>query len=292
MNYAGKFDANVSVDGHGSHPHEHVHVETITKHAAHVPADAIIVPDAQLLFNGDFKRAGVDLVLSKDDHELVLQDYFKGEKRAALSTPDGAHLTGDLVNALTGHVEYAQGGGAPDAAKVIGHVTKLTGSATVIRNGVSIVLNMSSNVHTGDIVQSGSGSQLGITFTDGTVFELSSNARMVLNEMAYDPNGSGNSSLLSLVQGAFAFVVGQVAETGCLRIDTPVGSIRGRARTRGIGMLSLTALIFSLVKEVEAAQSSHLPLSDSLDDDNISPKDLQLNGVVDLLMKGRPTLHP
>ena len=76
------------------------------------PADAIIVPDAQLLFNGDFKRSGVDLVLSKDDHELVLHDYFKGEKRAALASPDGAHLTGDIVNALTGHVQYAQADGS------------------------------------------------------------------------------------------------------------------------------------------------------------------------------------
>ena len=107
MNYVGKFDANLSVDGHGPHSHEHVDVDAITEHAAHVLTDAIIVPDAQLLFNGDFKRAGVDLILSKDDHELVLQDYFKGKERAALSTPDGAHLTGDLVSALTGHVEYA-----------------------------------------------------------------------------------------------------------------------------------------------------------------------------------------
>ena len=74
MNYSGKFDANLSVDAHGAHSHEHVDVEAITKHAARVPADTIIVPDAQLLFNGDFKRAGVDLILSKDDHELVLHD--------------------------------------------------------------------------------------------------------------------------------------------------------------------------------------------------------------------------
>jgi hypothetical protein len=153
LNYAGKFDANVSVDAHGSHPHEHVHVETITKHAAHVPAGAIIVPDAQLLFNGDFKRAGVDLVLTKDDHQLVLQDYFKGEKRAALSTPDGAHLTGDLVNALTGEVRVAQADGSASVNKVIGHVTKLTGTATAIRNGVSIILNQGDNVEKGDVVQ-------------------------------------------------------------------------------------------------------------------------------------------
>ncbi len=89
------------------------------------PSDAIVVPDAHLLFGGDFKRSGVDLIIANDDRELVLHDYFKGEKRAALASPDGAHLTGDLVNALTGHVEYAQADGAvAAAAKVIGHVTR------------------------------------------------------------------------------------------------------------------------------------------------------------------------
>ena len=59
----------------------HVHVDSVSTHA---PPGAIIVPDAHLLFTGDFKRSGVDLVLSGDDRELVLHDYFKGEKRATL----------------------------------------------------------------------------------------------------------------------------------------------------------------------------------------------------------------
>ena len=231
MNYAGKFDAKHDADGSGLHAHGHAHVETVSAHATHVPADAIIVPDAQLLFNGDFKRSGVDLVLSRDDHELVLHDYFKGEKRAALSSPDGAHLTGELVNALTGHTEYAQAGGAAGANAVIGHVTKLAGSATAIRNGVSIILNQGDNVEKGDVVQSGSDSTVGITFIDGTVFGLSSNARMVLNEMVYDPNGSNNSSLISLVAGTISFVAGQTAKHGDMKIDTPVATmgIRGTA---------------------------------------------------------------
>ena len=231
MNYAGKFDAKLSADGSGLHSPGHGHVETITKHATHAPADAIIVPDPQLLFNGDFKRSGVDLILSKDDHELVLHDYFKGEKRAALSSPDGAHLTGDLVSALTGHTEYAQADGSASVGKVIGHVTKLTGTATAIRNGVSIILNNGDNVEKGDVVQSGSNSTLGITFIDGTVFGLSSNARMVLNEMVYDPNGSNNSSLLSLVAGTITFVAGETAKHGDMKVDTPVATmgIRGTA---------------------------------------------------------------
>src|SRR6202035_2308957 len=129
-------------------------------HATHAPADAIVVPDAHLLFNGDFKRSGVDLVLSKDDQELVLHDYFKGEKRAALASPDGAHLTGDIVNALTGHVEYAQADGSASVSKVIGHVTKLVGTATAVRNGVSIILNQRDNVEKGDALQSGAGATL------------------------------------------------------------------------------------------------------------------------------------
>src|SRR6202011_1870811 len=116
-------------------------------------------------------------------------------------------------------------------AKVIGHVTKLTGTASAIRNGVSIILNNGDDVQKGDVVQSGSNSTLGITFIDGTVFGLSSNAKMVLNEMVYDPNGSSNSSLISLVAGTISFVAGETAKHGDMKVDTPVATmgIRGTA---------------------------------------------------------------
>ena len=231
MNFVSKFDATLPADHLGAHFNAHAHVETVAPHTTHIPPGAIVVPDTQLLFNGEYKRSGVDLILSRDHHELVLQDYFKGEKHAALASPEGAYLTGDIVNALTGHVEYAQAGGAVAAATVIGHVTKITGSATAIRNGVSVILNNGDNVEKGDVVQAGSDSTLGITFIDGTVFGLSSNARMVLNEMVYDPNGSSNSSLISLVAGTISFVAGETAKHGDMKIDTPVATmgIRGTA---------------------------------------------------------------
>ncbi|WP_212038735.1 VCBS domain-containing protein, partial [Bradyrhizobium sp. JYMT SZCCT0428] len=228
MTLAGKF-TDVLPDGHGAHLGGHLQVDSVSTHA---PSGAIIVPDAHLLFTGDFKRAGVDLVLlSGDGRELVLHDYFKGEKRAALASPDGAHLTGDIVNALTGHTQLAQADGSPSVAQVIGHVTKLVGTATAIRNGVSIILNNGDNVNKGDVVQSGSDSTLGITFIDGSVFGLASNAKMVLNEMIYDPNGSNNSSLISLVQGTISFVAGATAKKGDMKVDTPVATmgIRGTA---------------------------------------------------------------
>ncbi|WP_166077507.1 FecR domain-containing protein [Bradyrhizobium barranii] len=242
MNYAGKFDATIPLDGEGSRSAADVHIDSFTaktfiakpfvaKAHGHVPDGTFVVPDANLIFNGEFKRAGLDLVLSHEGHEFVVHDYFKGDKRAAIASPDGAHLTGDVVNALTGHVQVAQAAPGIAAAQVIGHVTKLSGSATAVRNGVSVTLNNGDNVEKGDVVSTGADSTLGITFIDGTVFGLSSNARMVLNEMVYDPNGSSNSSLLSLVAGTITFVAGETAKHGDMKIDTPVATmgIRGTA---------------------------------------------------------------
>ncbi|WP_131871631.1 MULTISPECIES: VCBS domain-containing protein [unclassified Bradyrhizobium] len=237
MNYAGKFDAATSLDGQVSGTPGHVHADSlaakpfIAKGHGHVPDGAFVVPDPNLIFNGEFKRAGLDLVLSHEGQEFVVHDYFRGEKRAAIASPDGAHLTGDIVNALTGHVQVAQAAPGTAAAQVIGHVTKLSGSATAIRNGVSVILNNGDNVEKGDVVSTGADSTLGITFIDGTVFGLSSNARMVLNEMVYDPNGSSNYSLLSLVAGTITFVAGETAKHGDMKVDTPVATmgIRGTA---------------------------------------------------------------
>jgi VCBS repeat-containing protein len=265
LNYAGWLDAKVSAGGSGSQRNGLAPVDTIAPHPTHAPADALVVPDADLLFNGEFRRAGVDLVLSRDGREIVLHDYFKGEKRAALASPDGAHLSGDVIDALTGHTQYAQaGGGSGSTGGVIGHVTKLTGTATMIRNGVSIILHLGDNVEKGDVVQSGSDSTLGITFIDGTVFGLSSNARMVLNEMIYDPNGSTNSSLLSLVAGTISFVAGQTAKRGDMKVDTPVATmgIRGTAVLAEIdfsvpGQGGLPAAHFQVLVEPDGTTGSY-----------------------------------
>jgi hypothetical protein len=276
LNYAGKSDATLSADGAGTHDSP-----------ANVPADAVVVSDAHLLFNADFRRSGVDLIPSKDDRELVLHDYFKGEKRAALSSPDGTHLSGNIVNALTGHVENAQAGGVLEAAKIIGHVQTAIGSGTLTRAcGIAVEAKVGDPVCQGDVIETAADGRIGLRFIDGTAFNLSPGARMVLHEFVCDSNGTPHSALFGVTRGTFDFVVGQVPETGCLRIDTPVGRIRGRARTGGIGTLTLTALIFAVLKEVQAAEfSSQRPLLDSLDDDKINPKDLQLNGVVELFMR-------
>jgi Tol biopolymer transport system component len=195
--------------------------------------DSVTIPDAHLLFSGDYSRSGADLIVSDQLHRVVVPGYFHGDKRPTLVSPDGAPLDPNVIEALTGHVQYAQAAGtaAAAAAKVVGHVVKMTGSASVVRNGVTIALNNGDNVLQNDVVQTGSGSSLGLVMIDGTTFNLSAGARLMLNDLTYDANSTSNASLFTLVQGAASFVAGQVAKTGDMKVGTPVATmgIRGTA---------------------------------------------------------------
>ena len=97
MNFVGKFDAGLPFAG--VHPSAKLHADSVSGQA---PSGSVVIKDAQLLFTGDYRKAGLDLVISRDGQEVVVPEYFKGDKRAALASPDGAHLTGDIVSALAG----------------------------------------------------------------------------------------------------------------------------------------------------------------------------------------------
>ena len=224
MNYAGKVGAS-STD-----PFSVAHFDLGgVPHSGNAEA-SITIPDAHLLFSGHYERLGRDLIISDQTHRLVVPNYFHGDKRPLLVSPDGAPLDSAFVTALTGHAEYAQAGGNP-AAKVVGHVAKMTGSASVVRNGVTIDVQTGDAIYQSDVVQTGSSSSLGLVLNDGTTFNLSANARLMLNDLTFDASSTSNSSFITLVQGAASFVAGQVAKTGDMKVATPaaVVGIRGTA---------------------------------------------------------------
>ena len=127
------------------------------------------------------------------------------------------------------------------ASKPIGKVVTATGSVTIEHAAAMVIqANVSGQagqtkvgdlVYLGDVVQTGAGSRVGINFTDGSSFNVSSNARMVLSEFVYDPNGKSNSTLFNLTKGAFTFVAGNVAKTGDMKVDTPAATMGIRGTT-------------------------------------------------------------
>src|SRR5882724_6255910 len=234
MNFPGKFEQDSSLS------HFSMHAD-LGSFALGGHANTVTVPNGHLLFSGDYERSGLDLIVSDQDHRVVIHDYFRGEQRPTLVSPEGAPLDPKVIEALTGHNAYAQAAGTAPAAKVVGHVVKTTGSASVVRNGVTIDVNNGDTVYQNDVVQTGSGSTLGLVLIDGATFNLTANARMMLNDLTYDGTSTSlltlvaasasNTSLFTLVQGAASFVAGQVAKTGDMKVATPVAviGIRGTA---------------------------------------------------------------
>lgn len=197
-------------------------------HAACAPATFV---NSGLLFSGHYDRVGIDLVISSGAESVIVQEYFKGEHRASLMSPEGASLSGRVIEAMTERVQYAQADLIASAVPAVGNVAKVSGPAVVTRNGVPVELKQGDRLLKGDVVQTGPDSTIGISFVDGTALGLASNARIVLDEMTYDPNGSSNSSLLSLIQGTITLVAGHTAKFGNMRVETPVATmgIRGTA---------------------------------------------------------------
>ena len=205
---------------------------------SNTPVDTFVtIADAQFLFHAEFKRSGTDLTLTGEDgHRVVVPGYFKHDHLPTLLSADGSALTGDIVAALAGPLapgQYAQiGAPAPSDVQPIGRVATVSGNSTAMRNGVAIALNVGDAVYKGDVVQTAGNSAIAVIFGDGTTFNLTANARMVLNEFVYNPApGSANSALINLVQGSITFVAGEVAKTGDMKIGTPTATlgIRGTA---------------------------------------------------------------
>jgi hypothetical protein len=104
-------------------------------------------------------------------------------------------------------------------------------------------------VYRGDVIQTGVDGTIGIVFADGTSFNVSNNAKMEVNDFVYDPNGHSNSSLMSLTKGTFTFIAGNVAHTGDMKVDTPVGTMGIRGTAPRVEILDDGTVKFSTLVE-------------------------------------------
>jgi VCBS repeat-containing protein len=195
----------------------------------------VVIDSAELMFKGDYARSGPDLVITgADGRKVVVVDFFAGATPPNLMSADGALLTGDVVARLAGPRfpgQFAQA--APGAAATaVGQVETVNGPVAIRRaDGTIVQVQAGTAVFEGDVVETGAAAAVNIVFVDRTILTLTESARMVIDRYVYNPAGTGNSSLLNLVQGTFVFVAGQIAPTGDMRIETPVASMGIRGTT-------------------------------------------------------------
>ena len=192
---------------------------------------SLVVPHGTFLLDADFIRQGSDLLLvGPDGVQVLVQDYFAVAYPPALMTAGGAVLQPGLVARLAGPLapgQYAQL--SPDSDdQPIGEALTVDGVVTATRaDGSQVTLVVGDAVFQGDVIETEEGGAVGIEFIDDTTFSLGEDARMVLDEMIYDPVSGDGAATFSMVQGAFVFITGEIASINPqgMVIETPVASI-------------------------------------------------------------------
>ncbi|MDV7338314.1 hypothetical protein RYZ26_01815 [Terasakiella sp. A23] len=132
-------------------------------------------------------------------------------------------------------VELAQLAGSEEAA---GRIETLSGSVTVRRlNGETASLAEGDEIFMGDTLDVAGNGSVGVIFADDTTLALGSGAQMIIDEMVYDPANESGSLALTVADGVFSFVSGQIAKTQdeAMVINTPVATI-GIRGTKGAGI--------------------------------------------------------
>jgi hypothetical protein len=172
-----------------------------------------------------------------------------------------AHRTGLFFALCIGvNLAWGQSAGATPDTNPIGKVLTTTGTVRIDHSAaMTVETNLPINsvgeakvgdfVYRGDIIQTGPDGKLGVGFADGSSFSVSNNARMEMNEFVYDPHGYSNSSLMSLTKGTFTFIAGEVAHTGSMKVETPVGTMGIRGTAPRVEVLNDGSVKFSTLIE-------------------------------------------
>jgi hypothetical protein len=155
------------------------------------------------------------------------------------------------------------------ASKPIGKIVVAAGSVTLERASAVVVQASTAGqagqakvgdlVYQGDAVATGADGKVGINFTDGSSFNLSNSARMVLDEFVYDPNSTSNASLFNLTKGTLTFVAGKVAKTGDMKVDTPVATMGVRGTTPRVEISDDGTVRFSTLIEEGKSKVTRKP---------------------------------
>ncbi|WP_340151096.1 Calx-beta domain-containing protein [uncultured Sneathiella sp.] len=219
----------------------------------------------------DFGRDGVDLTLTDDTGgHIIIHDYFASGPGADLLTVGGARIPADLVSKLAGPGPMAQSSGTQsDAVGPIGEVTALAGTVTTRHaDGTSEELVEGATVFRGDVIETATGSSFTIVFVDETQFTMGENGRAVLDEMIYNPSAGSGTFGISLLQGVFSLVSGQIAKDDPENVDvrTPVGTIgiRGTSwsgNVKSIGEESIFTLFTGAIVITNEAGSQVLDVA-------------------------------
>ena len=93
------------------------------------------------------------------------------------------------------------------------------------RDDKTLPLKVKDDIYLNDVVQTAAKSALGITFSDGTTFNLKASSQITIDTFVYEDGGKQNAGVFDVAKGTVAFVAAAVAKTGDMKITTPTATL-------------------------------------------------------------------
>ncbi|HEY9163988.1 MAG TPA: FecR domain-containing protein, partial [Magnetovibrio sp.] len=237
--------------------------ETMDGAGTDVPAQGFVVaegsevqlPDGFDPTGAAYTREGPDLMLTDSDGtQIVVADFFMQGTPPTLMGEGGVRIDGALAARLAGPATPGMVAGEMVSSEAIGQVHALTGEVFVIRaDGTRLALHIGDPMFMGDILETGAAAGIGVLLADGTALSMGEDARMVLDEMVYDPGTQEGTLAVSMMRGIFTVVSGQISKTDpdAMAIHTPVGTIGIRGTQIGVDLHDGHTLNLVMMEEAD-----------------------------------------
>jgi len=123
-----------------------------------------------------------------------------------------------IVMTLVGGVA----GGHAAAQEAIGAVSRIQGEANGTRGGATRALGLNAPVFLNEIVSTGDGARLEVTFADDTRVTVGEKAKLTLDTFVFDP-AAGNGAIKFGVTGALRFVSGKLTKLASSDVSVNTG---------------------------------------------------------------------
>ena len=133
-----------------------------------------------------------------------------------------------VLIALALLLSFCTSASAGPGSVIVGKITAVAGKSSVIHLDKSHVpAKVDASVYQGDVIETSKTGAVNIQFTDNTMFAVSENARLSVDQFAYDASKDSGRSIFSMLRGVFVYTSGLIGkkDPSKVRIETPVASL-------------------------------------------------------------------
>jgi hypothetical protein len=149
---------------------------------------------------------------------------------------------------------------AGQLAPVVGKIRSFAGSVSVVRaDGTAVRIEVGSALLQGDRIETGGDGRIGISFDDGTEFNLANDARITIGEFDRDGERAPDGAQIQVAQGRFAFAAGKARG---FTIDTPLATLRPSPQACAVATLTLVGFTIAMLQKLQAAGTDLITLDE------------------------------